>query len=89
MNLLGGTFFFGEVALLRSASSLRSLCGLFWGSSCCGSTATAVIRSFCHLGLVNLQGFVCACKGKGEKEDEEEQLLDVGRCMKEEESSIE
>lgn len=27
--------------------------------------------------------------GKGEKEDEEEQLLHVGRCMKEEESSIE
>lgn len=89
MNLLGGTFFFGEVALLRSASSFRSLCGLFLGSSCCGSTATAEMRTFRHLGLVNLWGFVWVWMGKGEKEDEEEQLLDVGRCMKEEESSIE
>lgn len=33
MYLLGGTLFLGDMTFLRSASSLRSLCGLFWGSS--------------------------------------------------------
>ena len=71
-NLLGGTFFFGEVALLRSESSLRSLWGLFLGSSFCGSTATAKIWRFGEVGFVNLGVLVWIWMGKGEKEDEKE-----------------
>ena len=46
INLLGGTFFLGEMIFLRSASSLSSLCGLFCGSSWGGSIATAKTHRF-------------------------------------------
>lgn len=71
MKRFGGTFFFGEVALLRSESSLRSLWGLFLGSSC-GSTATARTRKFLELGFGDLGVLRRIWVGKGEKEDEKE-----------------
>lgn len=71
MNLFGGILFFGETTFLRSASSLRSLWGLFWGSSC-GSNATARIRNFGEVGVEIWGVLRWVWKGKGEKEDEKE-----------------
>lgn len=94
MNLLGGNFFFGDVIFLRSASSLRSLWGLFWGSSL-GSTATARMRNFSDVGFVLLEFLRSIWSGNGENEDEKERSgvrheygFGFWRCMKGDESSM-
>lgn len=74
MNLFGGIFFFGEVIFFLSASSLRSLWGLFWGSSC-GSTATAKTLKF--LEILGVLRWIWM--GIGEKENEKEMSDNFGR----------
>lgn len=74
MNLFGGIFFFGATYFFRSASSLRSLWGLFWGSSC-GSTATAKIEKFGDLGIKDLGFFRWVLKGEIENEDLKERSV--------------
>jgi len=85
MNLLGGILFFGDVVFLRSASSLRSLWGLFLGSSC-GSIATAKTPRFCRVLWWGLRYLIW--RGKGAQEDEKEMSDIFGNWEKEEESSI-
>ena len=85
MNLFGGTFFLGPVAFLRWASSFRSLCGLFLGSSCGGSIATAKMRR-----VLGFDSFWWSWSGKGERDEENEiseSFFEKG--VREEESSIE
>ncbi|CAL5348490.1 unnamed protein product [Camellia sinensis] len=71
---------------MRSASSLRSLWGLFWGSSC-GSKATARIRNFGGVGVEIWGVLRWVWKGKGEKEDEKERS-GLGRGLNGEQSSM-
>lgn len=95
MNRFGGTFFFGDVTFFLSASSLRSLCGLFCGCSCCGSIATARIRKFREVGLVSFRVLGQIWRGNGEIEEEKEMLSEnreeqfgFNWVVKEEERSI-
>lgn len=70
--------------LLRSASSLRSLWGLFWGISCFGSMAIANNSKVLEVGFVDLG----VSRERDDEREDEKERSGLHKGLKGEQSSM-